>query len=345
MIKSRTGLSHSEAGKLGAEKTREILQQKREKKIEEYNKHPTCCKQCGKPFEYKRRKAKFCNQSCAAKYNNTGRKQTEETKQKIRNTNTTRVYKSNRKKKIKYCKMCGAEKGKCKLPEICKLYKCVTGSLIPSFGFDVSTIGTEKYYDEFDRIKTIFIEKYWNEGLTLEEVLAVFPDCKKDASGLKKLFNSMGIKNRTAKEAIDNYINKHIENNNIAFPNFFSQQSTHTTFQQGWHTTWNNIDIFYRSSYELEFAKQLDEQKINYQVESLRIVYYDTQRQTERVAIPDFYIPETNEIYEIKGYNWKAEETKQNMRDKFSEYISRGYTPHLIIKNDITNKLEEIKNF
>ena len=83
-----------------------------------------------------------------------------------------------------------------------------------------------------------------------------------------------------------------------------------------------------RSSYEIEFANLLDENKILYEVEALRINYFDTQRQYERIAIPDFYLPETNTIVEIKS-RWTLDLV--NMLDKVKEYNENGYDFKLIL--------------
>ena len=48
----------------------------------------------------------------------------------------------------------------------------------------------------------------------------------------------------------------------------------------------------------------------------------------ERVAIPDFYLPRTNEIVEIKS-TWTY--NKQEMNDKFEAYRNLGYIPKLIL--------------
>lgn len=65
------------------------------------------CLWCGKELEGKNRKTKkFCNSSCAAKYNNKGRVHSEETKRKISETlskNTEHKYSSD----PIYCKNCG----------------------------------------------------------------------------------------------------------------------------------------------------------------------------------------------------------------------------------------------
>jgi len=88
--------------------------------------------------------------------------------------------------------------------------------------------------------------------------------------------------------------------------------------------------VYLRSSYELDFAKILDLQKIDYDVECLRIKYFDTLTNKYKCAIPDFFIPTTNEIFEIKS-NWTL--NLQNMKDKFLEYERLGYKPHLILEH------------
>ena len=65
-------------------------------------------------------------------------------------------------------------------------------------------------------------------------------------------------------------------------------------------------------------------------MESLRIRYFDTQRGKERFAIPDFYLPETNTIVEIKGSFTLNE---QNMKDKFKKYKELGYNVKLILEH------------
>lgn len=66
-------MNHSEAGKLGWLKSRSTQQKQKEDRINKYNDNPIRCKQCGKPLSYEERHKKFCNSSCAAKYNNTHR--------------------------------------------------------------------------------------------------------------------------------------------------------------------------------------------------------------------------------------------------------------------------------
>ena len=49
-----------------------------------------------------------------------------------------------------------------------------------------------------------------------------------------------------------------------------------------------------------------------------------------RIAIPDFYLPETNTIIEIKS-SWTLD--KQNMIDKRNSYINLNYNFKLILEH------------
>ena len=95
-------------------------------------------------------------------------------------------------------------------------------------------------------------------------------------------------------------------------------ESTHPRGRAGNHKSWNGTTFRYRSSYEKEYAESLDECKIPYFYEKVRIKYFDTQRNKERVAVPDFYLPETKELVEIKS-SWTLKGKVQEMKDKLIE--------------------------
>ena len=86
----------------------------------------------------------------------------------------------------------------------------------------------------------------------------------------------------------------------------------------------------------------LDKQHIDYEVESLRIEYYDSINKENKIAIPDFYIPSTNTIVEIKS-NYTL--NVQNMLDKKLAYENAGYKFKLILEHKETNISNIYKNF
>jgi len=108
------------------------------------------------------------------------------------------------------------------------------------------------------------------------------------------------------------------------------------TAKQQWHKTWEGKDVYLRSSYELTYAKELDDKKIKYDTECMRILYFDSQEQKHRVAIPDFYLPDSNTIVEIKSTYWLNEE---NMKDKSQEYQRLGFKFQLIVDGNLVGPL------
>jgi hypothetical protein len=89
-----------------------------------------------------------------------------------------------------------------------------------------------------------------------------------------------------------------------------------------YHTAWFGEIFCLRSSYEENYAKILDIEKTKYLVEHMRIKYFNTIERRYRIAIPDFYLPDTNTIVEVKSNYWLND---REMRDKMSSYKSLGY--------------------
>lgn len=218
------------------------------------------------------------------------------------------------------CKVCGKEFIGSRKQKICsdecKKINNIIPTLIKYFNFDVSTIKTENVFNEVNRIKNILYTEYWDEHHSSSEI------CKKynypnigNLTG--KVFKYLGIKVKNNKESNkENFLYKRLNINR-----------NNTIYKQQLYTTWNGKEVYLHSSYELDYAKELDKQQINYEVEYLRIKYWDSQKQEYRCAIPDFYLPETNTIVEIKS-SWTLD--KQNMKDKMKTYNKLGYNTKLI---------------
>lgn len=75
----------------------------------EFESNPPHCLECGKEISWERRGAKFCNSSCAAKYNNTRRILSDETKEKISSSLHTHFEKCSTKSVSRICIVCGKE--------------------------------------------------------------------------------------------------------------------------------------------------------------------------------------------------------------------------------------------
>lgn len=192
--------------------------------------------------------------------------------------------------------------------------------LIP-FGLNIGLLGTTAFPEEYFKCKQLLYTEYVLNKLSPKDIYKKY-NCSQYFNNFETLlhiFKEWGFETRNRSEAI---INSYL-NNNLTPP-------SGPQYKSGWHTTWNGKEIYYRSSYELDYAKYLDEQNIDYEVESLRIKYFDSQSKDYRCAIPDFYIPSTNEIIEIKGmYTLDV----QNLKDKFERYKQLGYKPKLILEH------------
>ena len=235
------------------------------------------------------------------------------------------------------CKFCGKEfdpiqsKSKsycCRKHLVICSYKLKT--LIKYFGFDESLIGTIHAIEEYERIRQMLYNLYWVEHKSSREIAEMFNYNSHIENITNKVFKMLDIPKKTVSQAVkENYLHGQIP-------------STSNIYVHGYHTTWNNKKVFLRSSYEFEYAKILDEQNIDYDVESLRIEYYDSINKENKIAIPDFYIPSTNTIVEIKS-NYTL--NVQNMLDKKLAYENAGYKFKLILEHKETNLSNIYKNF
>lgn len=262
----------------------------------------------------------FCSASCSAKYTNSNREFKPEWKNKISNSlhefyfKTTGFKSYNEHKEyIKnntICKVCGEKQ--CILPHVCKSFFINhKSSNLSKLGFDFSKYGTTEIYDEYFKIQYVLYDEYYNNNMS-------FPDIQKkynipSSNTLTNLFRFFHISTRTLSESQINYVMSDKYN-----PIVYNSK----IFKCGWHTSWDNKQHYYRSSYEEDYMKELDYNKIEYCTEKLRIQYFNTKTNCINVAIPDFYIPSTNTIVEVKSeYTYD----KQNMTDKVKAYKEMGY--------------------
>jgi hypothetical protein len=57
----RKGLTYSEAGKLGAQKSKATQNKLKQERVNKYEQNPTQCKHCDKVLDYNHRHCQFCN--------------------------------------------------------------------------------------------------------------------------------------------------------------------------------------------------------------------------------------------------------------------------------------------
>lgn len=319
-------MTPSEAGKLGALKCKENFKIRKQKEIENYYINHKICPICGKPISYEKRFNKCCCQSCSVILGNTGRKHSEKTKQKIANTlrknlvtniNKTHICKEIEKDKFiktKKCTICGLPKDNEHDHTYCR---CQLIKSLIKFGLNISFLGTPEILNEFKRVKHL-IEEHYIKYSSNEDMLKEKLNYYSGSANFHKLLKSLGIKTRSSSEAVAySYYKKELPR--IA-----------NVYRHGKYITWENKEIYYRSSYELDYAIELDNYRIKYDYEKLRIKYYDTQLEKYRCSVPDFYLIDTNTIVEIKS-NYTLD--IQNMKDRIKAYKEAGYNFKLILEH------------
>ena len=328
----------------------------------EYEKNPKVCKFCGKILPYEKRHNEFCDSSCSTKYGNPLRKR----KKKIAPSRIKKIINLTKKKKTKidsnirhHNKLIDtkySDLGLCHIDDfccpICGQPNCTNQfckdhnfsqliGLVRLVGFNPKTIGTIDVFDEFSRVKDYIRHLYWDLNYSVLELCSIFG--ANNHVTILNILKYMDIPRRSLSESQKASI---LKGNNKLF-------GEDKSFLSGfYHITWEGSKVYLRSSYELDFAQDLDRNKIRYLVEHLRIEYYDSSLNKDRIAIPDFYFPDSNEIAEIKS-DFTLD--IQEMLDKFDTYKKLGYIPKLILEHkeiDLYNienlvspeRLNKIKN-
>lgn len=93
------------ASKIAVTAVKERKDSKISSEIEAYSLNPSICTHCNSILPFRKRKNKFCNNSCAASYNN--KSMTNETKEKISNKLSGRSYPERKPySKISFCVVC-----------------------------------------------------------------------------------------------------------------------------------------------------------------------------------------------------------------------------------------------
>lgn len=273
------------------------------------------CKYCGKEISDKK---KFCNSSCAAKYNNVHRVRkpwTEEQRQEVRKPRVEQV-----------CKYCGKPTGRLVFPGRQKTGTCgecsayVKVNLYEKLGLLEGSLK-----DRYFKAQEIFKSYYFIDQMSLPEIQEI---TGVDWGIIRGFLTLDGSKLRSKGEAEKVALIKGRRNLTGHDPKY----------RTGKHISWQNQEYFFRSSWEEDYMSLLDDRKIRYIYEPFRLWYFDSNLQVNRVAIPDFYLPETNEIVEIKS-SWTYAGQEQCMKDKFKAYREAGYVPKLILDWKIVDNL------
>lgn len=309
-------MNRSDAGKLGYIKAKQTIEENYNDRVNNYYINPKHCLYCNCVIPYDKRYNKFCCKNHAASYNNKHRDHSiyENISNLLKNKS---IIPNKNKTKRNTCKICGALRGECKDSYVCSKYRLFNGLI--KFGFDINTKGTEKIIDEFYRVRNIIEKFYLLNGSNNDKLIETF-NYYGGPSNFHKILKTLDIQTRNLSEG---QIFSLESGNRIDMPQVNS-------YHDEYHKTWDNNIVYLRSSYETDYANILDDNKIHYEVESLKIKYFDTQLNKERIAIPDFYIRDKNLIVEIKS-NFTLD--IQNMKDKVISYKNNGYDFKLILEH------------
>lgn len=272
------------------------------------------CLNCGKEIP---KGKKFCNHQCSAKYNNVRRIRQPWTK-----AQRARVQKQ------RYCKYCGKPLDRYS-GEFVTCKDC--GPFVGGLPVQLKLGFTSGSLESRDRKAFEVLSKmYFEEGLGVNDI--AYKTGIRHIS-LMSLFRRHGIqKIRTVSEGVHtSYLTGKLQ----------VPYTTHARGRTGYHTSWEGITFRYRSLYEDRYASELDSLKVSYLYEKVRIEYFDTVQSKYRVAVPDFYLQDSNELVEIKSV-WTLKGKVQEMKDKFKAYREHGYTPKLVLEG-VERNLDDIE--
>ena len=79
-------------------------------------------------------------------------------------------------------------------------------------------------------------------------------------------------------------------------------------YQKGYvFNQYENKHVYLLSSMEFKYVKYLEQNNIKW-IKPKPLEYFSKEK--KHLYFPDFYLPETNEYIEIKGYMWKGDKLK-----------------------------------
>lgn len=292
------------------------------------------CENCGNPFDLSEENSyssiRFCSISCARSFSSKNIDHSctklstciscgKEIHIKINSSHKNSKCDLCRRKNC-FCPICGRLKnsfGKCDNNFCLDHNPQHFRNLIKYFRFDEAKYGTEEVEDEFNRVRQELYDLYWDRGLSSTEIALYYNYPGGSSNITQKFFKKyLNIPIKSQSYSIkENYVMGRTGIGEIP-------ETKNYPYKHGRHLTWNNKEVYFRSQYELDYAIKLDNEGIDYDMECLKIKYFDTATQSFRCAIPDFYIPSQNLIVEIKSsYTLDI----QNMKDRFLEYRKQGY--------------------
>lgn len=275
------------------------------------------CERCSKEHDGSYGSGRFCSSTCA----NT-RVHSNEIKLKIKESvldynkrNNLKIYDEVGNKRLIKCKICGCIE--CLRPDVCSKRQLFP-TLSKYFNFNTNLIGSVDIYVEWDRIKSIIDNDYNILNLSSIEIAKKYNYY--DAANMCGILTRLGIVRRNHSQS--NILA--ISESRIKLPVFG------TCYKHGWHTTWDNKQVYFRSNLEKIICEYLDDKHIIYEVETKRIKYWSSIKNSFHISIPDFYIPKYNLLVEVKGLYFYNE---IDINDRKKSYLENGYQFRLYLEN------------
>ena len=286
------------------------------------------CENCGQPHDGTYASGRFCCKSCAHSFSTKSDKNKTKYAKCIKCKRTYIIAKRAPSKTFicdncKGINKCKFQNDYCENVKNCCLYKLnicnknkksyiqKINSLIKYNIINKNSIGdNDKMYYDILQSKNKIINLF-KKGFSSVEICEQLFGSSKHGNTICKTLNITG---RNLSEAVSNaYLTGRMK------------------YNSAWYKTWNNKEVFLRSSYEVDYAKELDKRQIDYEVESLRIKYVNSKDNKEHCAVPDFYLKDSNTIVEIKS-DWTLD--IQEMKDKVKAYKEQGYNFKLILNHN-----------
>ena len=275
---------------------------------ESYLQNPIFCKQCSSLMPYKKRKSQFCSRSCSAIFTNKTRSYTPPKLVTVRLPPKKRHYSFSKKCPISGIIYTNKEEY---LKQEWNIYpngRLRTIKLLAQT-FNI-TLGNPDAIPLLSLARESLDNLYHTENLSTLEIHKKL-NMKCSPSHVANLLKTLGIERRK----LDIAGSLAVQEGRTNLP-----QPLGHLYKTGYHIDTFGNSHFFRSSYELKYYKLLDDLAIAYQTESIKIAYFDSQVNRNRIAIPDILIDKV--IIEIKSdYTYD----RTNMVDKFKAYQTAGY--------------------
>ena len=306
------------------------------------------CQICGKPHNGRYGSGRYCSSECAhkASVQNSNQKLIhQKTSEKLRMRSELEIYQASLKNILTYnknhpdskkqlpvlhkstinkqgnrvrvtkCKICG-QYG-CPEPQQCTHMKHLKLNKFSNV-MDLSKLGTIDIYKEYQKLKDYIYDCYINKHMSSPDIAKIFDINWVSVMFLLKKFKI--DKRNKSESAIYTMIN-HPDCKTF---------NGYTGYHCGYHTSWEGKTFWYRSSYELDYAKELDEKKIRYEVESIRMIYWSSILDRQKLMVCDFYLPDTNTVVEVKSDFTYIE---KDWKDRIAVLVAAGYTPSLLLEH------------